>query len=226
VRRHRAGGGALLQRNISSASYFSEKLGWYADVPVAIKDFESLRQELQQLKKTDVHRSMYDEDVPSGIAALRLGLVQIERLRSIRDDIAALKLPVLRGELLSHADRTPPDTRERQVERLAELEGQLHNEGLIGRGRRVDTYRTNYDSGVGEFSVENTIVGVNNILLHAHCDADGEPKEGDAVHWKERRYRYVVGHNGSVPNQLRPILLDDATKIKNNHDANPSINTL
>lgn len=337
------GGIAMLEFEIESATEVDRELRAISRRVEALKDTgvfmtwaTATAKALLALEWEDLARSMDDEEVPSGIAALRLGLVQSERLRSIGKDIAALKLPVLRDELLSHADRPPPDSWRLQVEGLAELEQeladaqdvdrrrdgaekalvgatldtnqrsnivkwlednaklslanqrngiaseyeavglkkiqtaiarynsayqgtqqaeaeaeaarreaqrlrdrstshlisgsttllQLHDEGLIEKGRLVETFRSNYDTEQGEFSVEYTVEGLNNILVHAHCEADGTPKAGNAVHWKERRHKYVVGYARHFPDALRAVLLDDAAELKNNRDRNPKINTL
>lgn len=101
----------------------------------------------------------------------------------------------------------------------------LNSRSEIYQGAITETYKSSYDSGVGEFSAEVLIGGLKDIVIHAHCAPDGRPKPGNAVHWKELRYKHLTGpqYSHPVPDTLRPLLLD-ATKMKNNRDANSKIN--
>ena len=101
----------------------------------------------------------------------------------------------------------------------------LHSTAKIWQGAITETYKSAYDWGVGEFSAEVRIGGLKDIVIHAHCAPDGRPKPGNAVHWKELRYKHLTGpaYSHPVPDSLRPHLLD-ATKMKNNRDANSKIN--
>ena len=101
----------------------------------------------------------------------------------------------------------------------------LHSRAEIWQGAITETYKSAYDWGVGEFSAEVKIGGLKDIVIHAHCAPDGRPKPGNAVHWKELRYKHLTGptYSHPVPDSLRPHLLD-ATKMKNNRDANSKIN--
>jgi len=101
----------------------------------------------------------------------------------------------------------------------------LLSKAEIWQGAITETYKSSYDSGLGEFSAEVRIGGLKDIVIHAHCAADGRPKPGNAVHWKELRYKHLTGptYSHPVPDSLRPHLLD-ATRMKSNRDANSKIN--
>ena len=101
----------------------------------------------------------------------------------------------------------------------------LHSRAEIWQGAITETYKSSYDAGLGEFSAEVRIGGLKDIVIHAHCAADGRPKPGNAVHWKELRYKHLTGptYSHPVPDSVRPYLLD-ATKMKGNRDANSKIN--
>ncbi|MBV9356026.1 MAG: hypothetical protein JO023_10920 [Chloroflexi bacterium] len=59
-------------------------------------------------------------------------------------------------------------------------------QGIIKRGQFNKKYRTSWDTGTG-FSVEYTIQGLPTIVIHAHCEASGRPKDGaNATHWKTK----------------------------------------
>lgn len=101
----------------------------------------------------------------------------------------------------------------------------LHAKAQISRGAITETYKSSYDGGLGEFSAEVRIGGLKDIVIHAHCAPDGRAKPGNAVHWKELRYKHLTGptYSHPVPDALRPHLLD-ATRMKSNRDANSKIN--
>jgi hypothetical protein len=101
----------------------------------------------------------------------------------------------------------------------------LYSRSEIHQGTITETYKSSYDSGLGEFSAEVLIGGLKDIVIHAHCAPDGRAKPGNAVHWKELRYKHLTGpqYSHPVPDSLRPHLLD-ATRMKNNRDANSKIN--
>ena len=101
----------------------------------------------------------------------------------------------------------------------------LHSKSEIYQGAITETYKSSYDGALGEFSAEVLIGGLKDIVIHAHCAADGRPKPGNAVHWKELRFKHLTGpqYSHPVPDSLRPHLLD-ATRMKNNRDANSKIN--
>jgi hypothetical protein len=101
----------------------------------------------------------------------------------------------------------------------------LLSKAEIWQGAITETYKSSYDSGLGEFSAEVRIGGLKDIVIHAHCAPDGRAKPGNAVHWKELRYKHLTGptYSHPVPDSLRPHLLD-ATKMKGNRDKNSKIN--
>lgn len=51
-------------------------------------------------------------------------------------------------------------------------------------GKVRETYKTKYDGRPDEFSASLDVTNVPEIVIHVHVDEDGEPKEGNAVHWK------------------------------------------
>jgi hypothetical protein len=81
--------------------------------------------------------------------------------------------------------------------------GQLHTAGIIRPGQINQVYRTTYDGTTG-FSVEVTIIGLPNTVIHSHCHGDGRPKaDSDATHWKAKGVKYDLGKSHPIPDVVR-----------------------
>jgi hypothetical protein len=79
--------------------------------------------------------------------------------------------------------------------------------GMIARGQFNKKYRTSWDTQ-GGFSVEYTIKGINNIVIHAHCSAGGTPKPGNGSHWKYKTQKFSPGASHEISDPLREQLID------------------
>ncbi len=83
-------------------------------------------------------------------------------------------------------------------------------QGIIRRGQFNKKYKTSWDTGTG-FSVEYTIQGLPTIVIHAHCEASGRPKDGaNATHWKTKASKFSPNASHAVPMELALKLIDVA----------------
>jgi hypothetical protein len=80
-------------------------------------------------------------------------------------------------------------------------------DGMIARGQFNKKYRTSWDTQ-GGYSVEYTIKGINNIVIHAHCSAAGTPKPANGSHWKPKSVKTQPGNTHEISNTLRERLID------------------
>lgn len=83
---------------------------------------------------------------------------------------------------------------------------------VIRRGIFNKKYRTSWDTKDG-YSVEYTVVGLQNIVIHAHCHSNGSPKIGtsNAVHWKLKTQKFSPGASHPISDKLARALVDPET---------------
>lgn len=81
-------------------------------------------------------------------------------------------------------------------------------QGGIAPGAIVAAYQTSAERGKPRFSVEVTIVGLNNWVLHAHLDGTGNVAPGkNPIHYKRVSQRGDVGVSITLsPAQIRALL--------------------
>ncbi len=81
-------------------------------------------------------------------------------------------------------------------------------ESKAARGSITDAYRSNWDKP-DRFSVEVDVLieKYDGVVVHAHCDNDGEPKSGNGCHIKLWKYRFELQPSFELSNTLRTELL-------------------
>ncbi len=81
-------------------------------------------------------------------------------------------------------------------------------ESKAARGSITDAYRSNWDKP-DRFSVEVDVLieTYDGVVVHAHCDNDGEPQSGNGCHIKLWRYRFEQQPSFELSNTLRSKLL-------------------
>lgn len=89
---------------------------------------------------------------------------------------------------------------------------ELFDHHVIRRGFFNKKYRTSWDTQDG-YSVEYTVVGLQNIVIHAHCNSNGSPKIGtsNAVHWKLKTQKFSPGASHPISDKLARALVDPET---------------
>jgi len=79
--------------------------------------------------------------------------------------------------------------------------------GVIRSGGLAKKYKTSWDKG-SDFSVEYTIQGIPQIVLHAHCNPSGTAKSGNAIHWKYKAEKYSPGASHPVSDKFVAAIMD------------------
>ncbi|MGQ0778512.1 MAG: eCIS core domain-containing protein [Pseudonocardiales bacterium] len=88
----------------------------------------------------------------------------------------------------------------------------LLDHDVIRRGIFNKKYSSSWDTH-GGYSVEYTVVGLQNIVIHAHCNSSGSPKIGtsNAVHWKLKSEKFTPGASHPISDKLAKALVDPET---------------
>jgi hypothetical protein len=86
-------------------------------------------------------------------------------------------------------------------------------QGLEVEGTITSSYTTRFDRGRGGYSVEVTIPGLANWVIHAHLDSTGALAPGEnAIHYKRGAERFTLGVSIALtPRQIGGLMPDEAT---------------
>jgi flagellar biosynthesis chaperone FliJ len=130
------------------------------------------------------------------------GRDELEKLRNWLDTnyMGSVERPETEAEFAAVAGKED-DAKQKLDELLAR--------GVIRSGGLAQKYRTSYD-GHSEYSVEYTIQGVPQIVLHCHCTSAGVPKPGNASHWKRKSQKRTAGTSHPVSQSFVNAIVDVA----------------
>ncbi len=84
---------------------------------------------------------------------------------------------------------------------------ELLAKGVIRSGGLARKYKSSYDTGA-DFSVEYTIEGVPQIVVHAHCTSGGHAKPGNACHWKFKSQKTSAGASHKISDKFVASIMD------------------
>ena len=85
--------------------------------------------------------------------------------------------------------------------------GPLEAAGVIRLGNFNSAYHTSFD-GDG-YSVEFSIDGLPDVVIHVHCTKEGAPKDGEnASHWKPKSGKFTPGVSHPITAAVRNKLID------------------
>jgi hypothetical protein len=85
---------------------------------------------------------------------------------------------------------------------------ELADHGVIRSGGLAQKYTSSWDTG-GGYSVEYTVLGIPQIVIHCHCDSSGSPKSGaNASHWKLKTEKFAPGTSHPVSKGLLDKFID------------------
>ena len=89
-------------------------------------------------------------------------------------------------------------------------------QGLEVEGTITSSYTTSFDRGRSGYSVEVTIPGLANWVIHAHLDATGALVPGEnAIHYKRSAERYTLGVSIALTTrQIDGLLPDEGTRAR------------
>jgi hypothetical protein len=84
---------------------------------------------------------------------------------------------------------------------------ELLAKGVVRSGGLARKYKSSYDTGA-DFSVEYTIQGLPQIVVHAHCTSGGHAKPGNACHWKFKSQKTSAGASHSISDKFVAAIMD------------------
>jgi hypothetical protein len=86
----------------------------------------------------------------------------------------------------------------------------LLTEGTIRAGEINKAYRTNWDNGAYDFSIEVTVQGVRTIVIHAHCSRATATSAVTIkkAHWKLKDEKFAPGSSHPISAAVEQAMLD------------------
>ncbi|HYF64825.1 MAG TPA: hypothetical protein VD886_18515 [Herpetosiphonaceae bacterium] len=102
------------------------------------------------------------------------------------------------------------------------LPGMLKN-GFIRRGTVLDTYKSSFDAGLGQYSISMSVDGFPGLVIHVHILSNGRPAPGNGAHWMWDTEQGTPKAGRQMTSAQVEALVDLAAG-KAHRDANPAIN--